>query len=61
MKYQVTSYQLIHSSGSRDTVKLLTPVTITDIEKYRKELREKHNYAVVNLNYTEIPDDDGRF
>ncbi len=56
MKYQVTSYQLVHSSGSRDTVKLLTPVTIDDIEEYRKKLRERHNYAVVNLYYTEIPE-----
>jgi len=56
MKYQITSYQLIHSSGAIDTVKLMNPVTVTDIEEYRKKLREKHNYAVVNLNYTEIPD-----
>ncbi len=61
MRYQITSYQLIYTNGSRDTVKLLTPVTVTDIEEYRKELREKHNYAVVNLNYTEIPYDDGKF
>lgn len=56
MKYQITSYQLIHSSGARDTVKLMAPVIVTDIEEYRKKLREEHNYAVVNLNYTEIPD-----
>lgn len=57
MKYQITSYQLIHSSGARDTVKPLTPVTVTNIEEYRKKLRERHNYAVVNLSYTEIPID----
>lgn len=56
MKYQVTSYQLIHSSGARDTVKPLTPIIITDIEEYRRELRVRYNCAIVNMSYTEIPD-----
>lgn len=57
MKCLITSYQLIHPSGARDTIKLLVPVLLndTDIEDYRNELRQRHSHAAVNLNYTELP------
>lgn len=31
-KYQITGYQLVYANGGRDTVKLQTPVIISDIE-----------------------------
>ena len=34
-KYQITGYQLVYANGGRDTVKLQTPVIISDIEGYR--------------------------
>ena len=33
-KYQITGYQLVYANGGRDTVKLQTPVIISDIEGY---------------------------
>ena len=37
-KYQITGYQLVYANGGRDTVKLQTPVIISDIEGYRREI-----------------------
>lgn len=37
-KYQITGYQLVYANGGRDTVKLQTPVIISDIEGYRLSL-----------------------
>ncbi len=53
-KYQITSYQLVFANGGRDTVKLLIPITVDDIEKYRNEIRAKHDCIGVNLTYTEL-------
>lgn len=42
-KYQITGYQLVYANGGRDTVKLQTPVIISDIEGYRRKIRSVHN------------------
>lgn len=56
-KYQITGYQLVYANGGRDTVKLQTPVIVSDIEKYRREIRAAHNCVSVNLSYVELPYD----
>ena len=54
-KYQITGYQLVYANGGRDTVKLQTPVIISDIEGYRRKIRSAHNCISVNLSYIELP------
>ena len=54
-KYQITGYQLVYANGGRDTVKLQTPVIISDIEGYRRKIRSVHNCISVNLSYIELP------
>lgn len=58
MKYQITSYQLIFRNGDRDTVKPIQPILTVSIERERDRLRERHGAQHVNLNYTELPEDE---
>jgi hypothetical protein len=52
-KYQIVSYQLVYASGSRDTVRLRAFIEVTDLEKYRAELKKRYNCAGVNLTFIE--------
>ena len=45
-KYQITGYQLVYANGGRDTVKLQTPVIISDIEGYRHKIRSVTTVSV---------------
>lgn len=59
MKYKIVGYQVIYSEGSRDKVKLLTPILTEDIEAVRTNIRMKHNIlgmkcVGVNLEYEEL-------
>lgn len=54
MKYQITGYQLIYADGRRDTVKLLQPVTVEDIEEFRSIMKAERGCSNINLSYTEI-------
>lgn len=53
-RYMVQSYQVVYGNGTRDTVKLATPITVIDIDAYRMELKSRHNALGINLVYTEI-------
>lgn len=57
MKYQITSYQIIHSNGERDTIKPLQPIITWSVEKEREKLKRKYGVPAVNISYTTIPDD----
>jgi hypothetical protein len=58
MKYQIISYQLIFATGVRDTVRLMQPVMVADIEKYRSVVKSEHTDVVgVNLTYNELVDE----
>lgn len=56
MKYQITSYQLIHKNGDRETVKPLTPIYTGSVEEIRERIKQKHGSEHVNMNYTAIPE-----
>lgn len=51
MRYLVQSYQLVYANGSRDTIKLPTPVLTHDREAYRRRLMEM-NPGCVGVNLT---------
>lgn len=54
-KYKVTSYQLVKSDNQRDTVTLMKPIFVDDVEQFRDSLRRKNEGCrYVNLNYTTI-------
>lgn len=50
-KYQVTGYQVINNDGSRDSIKLVQPEIVTDIELYRASIMARHGCRIVNLSY----------
>ena len=61
MKYVINGYQTLYDNGSRDKVKLTTPICTNDIEAARTKLRNKHSgigkkCVDLNLDYTEIND-----
>jgi hypothetical protein len=61
MKYVINGYQTIYENGSRDKIKLTTPIYSDDIEAVRTKLKKKHSgigkkCLGVNLDYTEIND-----
>lgn len=54
MKYLVQQYQVVWPTGGRDTVKLKAPLLTGDIERTRKELKNRHKGSVgINLTYIE--------
>lgn len=53
-KYQINGYQLIYTDGQRDSIKLLSPEMVDDIEEYRESVKREHQCMYVNLTYTEI-------
>lgn len=55
--YLVTSYQVVYTSGNRDTVKLAQAEFTDDKESYRMSLVKKHGCMNINLTYTEIDKD----
>lgn len=57
-RIMITGYQLVYTNGSRDTVKLLEPVTVSskvELEAVRDELKSRNGCSGVNFSYTEIP------
>lgn len=50
-KYQITGYQIVNHDGSRDSVRLASPINTDDVEHDRKRLTEKHNCKCINLTY----------
>lgn len=60
MKYVINGYQTIYENGSRDKIKLTTPICSDDIEAVRTKLKKHSGIGkkclCVNLDYTEIND-----
>lgn len=61
MKYVINGYQTLYDNGSRDKVKLTTPICTNDIEAVRTKLRNKHSgigkkCIGLNMEYTVIND-----
>jgi len=55
-KYQIINCQLVYSNGGRDTVKLVSPVIVDDIETFRMGVRATHDGCIgVNITYNELP------
>jgi hypothetical protein len=59
MKYQINKYQAIYSCGSRDSIKLESPIYTNDVEAVRTKLKNKHTgfgkqCVSVNLDYVEL-------
>ena len=57
MKYVINGYQTIYENGSRDKIKLTTPICSDDIEAVRTKLKKKHSgigkkCLGVNLGFT---------
>lgn len=56
-KYKVTGYQIVRADNQRDTITLMRPVFVDDIEAFRKKIwTEETNCRFVNLNYTTLID-----
>lgn len=59
MKYQINKYQAIYASGSRDSIRLESPIYTNDLEAIRTRLKLKHSgmglkCIGINLDYVEL-------
>lgn len=48
-KYQINGYQLIYTDGQRDSIKLLSPEMVDDIEEYRESVKREHQCMLISL------------
>lgn len=59
MKYQINKYQAVYSNGSRDSIRLESPIYTNDLEAIRTRLKLKHSgmglkCIGINLDYVEL-------
>ena len=60
MEYRILSYQVVYTTGERDTVKFPQhhQPKVKDLLKYRKNKKVQHNCMSVNLTYQEVHEQD---
>lgn len=55
MKYRITKYQVIYDNGTRDTIKLCTPIYTDDYETERAKHSGHGKRAIgLNLDFEEL-------
>lgn len=60
MEYRILSYQVVYTTGERDTVKFPQhhQPKVKDLHKFRKNKKVQHNCMSVNLTYQEVHEQD---